>query len=222
MNFIRKYVLHNAGLKLISLAAAVLLWMAVAREPIAEVAVNVPIEFQNVPENLEISSETIPQAQVRVRGPARLVRDVSQAGVHAIIDLTGSKPGTRTFELGPARIQSPGEVQVMQVIPTRLQLELDLRATRQVEVRPRVIGTFASGIRIARVTADPAVVTIVGPAQRVDAVEAATTDPVDATGVVGRQTFSSHVYVTDPLVRVTNADPVHVTVITEKMPGGGN
>jgi YbbR domain-containing protein len=216
MSWMRKYVWHNAGLKAISLAAAILLWMAVAREPIAEVAVNVPIEFVNMPENLEISSQTIPQAQVRVRGPARVVRDVSQAGVHAVIDLTGARPGPRTFELGPARIQAPRDVQVMQVIPTRIQFELDTRATRQVEVRPRVVGKFASGIQIARVTADPAVVTIVGPESRVNAVEAATTDPVDATGVVGRQTFTSHVYVTDPLVRVLHTEPIHVTVITEK------
>lgn len=221
MSFIRKYVLHNAGLKVIALAAAVLLWFAVVREPIAEVAVNVPIEFQNVPDNLEISSETLPQAQVRVRGPARIVRDVSQAGVHAVIDLTGSKAGERTFELGPSRIQAPRDVHVMQVIPTRLQLELDARSTREVEVRPRVIGKFASGIRISHITADPPVVTIVGPEKRVQAVDAATTDPVDATGVVGRQTFTSHVYVTDPLVRVTRSEPVHVTVVTEKAPSAG-
>ncbi len=221
MSFWRKYVWHNAGLKLISLAAAVLLWAAVAREPIAEVAVNVAIEFQNIPDQLEISSETIPQAQVRVRGPARLVRDASQNAVHCAVDLTGSKPGQHTFELGPSRVQAPRELQVTQVIPTRLQLELDRRTTRVVEVRPRVIGQFASGIRIARVTSDPPTVTVVGPEQRVLAVDAATTDPVDATGVVGSQSFSSHVYVTDPLVRVTYVGPVHVTVHTEKSPVAG-
>ncbi len=220
MNFLRKYVAHNSGLKLISLAVAILLWLAVAREPVAEVAVNVPIEFQNVPDNLEISSATLPQAQVRVRGPARAVRDASQAGVHAVIDLTGVGPGEHTFELGPGRIQAPRDLQVMQVIPTRLQLELDRRATRQVPVRPRVVGAFASGIRLARVMVAPETVTIVGPQQRVDAVDAATTDPVDATGVVGQQTFPSHVYVSDPLVRVLHAGPVQVTVTTEKAPAG--
>ncbi len=218
MSFFQKYVAHNAGLKAVSLAAAILLWLAVAREPIAEVAVNVPIEFQNMPDNLEISSETIPQAQVRVRGPARLVRDASQAGVHAVIDLTGVGPGEHTFELGPARIQQPRDLTVMQVIPTRVQLELDHRVTRQVPIRARVVGSFASGVHLARVSADPESVTVVGPQKRVEAVDAATTDPVDATGVVGRQTFTSHVYVSDPLVRVTHAGPVHVTVITEKAP----
>lgn len=216
MSFFRKHVLHNAGLKLVALAAAILLWLAVVREPVAEVEVVIPVEFQNVPDNLEISSDAIPQAKVRVRGPARLVRDASQAGVHAVIDLMGSGPGEHTFELGPMRIQAPRDLRVMQVIPTRLQLELDFRATRQVPVHPRVVGTFASGIRMARVTAEPELVTIVGPRKRVDAVDAAITDPVDATGVVGHQTFTSHVYVADPLVRVNHAGPVHVTVVTEK------
>ncbi len=214
--WLRKYVWHNAGLKLLSLAVALFLWAAVAREPIAEVAVNVPIEFTNVPDNLEISSDTIPQASVRVRGPSRIVRDAGQLSVHADIDLTGAKPGERTYELGPSRIQVPHDIQVMQVVPTRLRLMLDQRATRTVEIRPRVIGTFASGIRIARILAEPQTVTIVGPAKRVTAVEAATTDPVDATGVVGRQTFTTHVYVSDPLVRVNHPEPVHVTVVTEK------
>ena len=65
MNFLRKYVFHNFALKLLSLGVAVLLWMAVTRDPVAEVALNVPIEFHNSPEHLEINSETIPQVQGR-------------------------------------------------------------------------------------------------------------------------------------------------------------
>src|SRR5437764_14356594 len=64
-DFFHRYVLHNIGLKLLSLALAVGLWLAVARDPLAEVAVEVPIEFHHFPENLEISSENIPQAQIR-------------------------------------------------------------------------------------------------------------------------------------------------------------
>ena len=38
-----------------------------------------------------------------------------------------------------------------------------------------------------------------------NAVENAVTDPVDATGVVGKATFTTDAYVTDPLVRVQKA-----------------
>ncbi len=216
MNFLRKYVFHNFSLKLLSLGVAVLLWMAVTRDPVAEVALNVPIEFHNAPEHLEISSETIPQVQVRVRGPVRAVRDLSASEVHAVIDLANVQPGERTYDLSPAHIRVPDGVQVVQAVPSQIRISFDRRETRQVEVKPRVIGTFASGYRIEQVTALPQSVTIVGPASNVRGVEAAITDPVDASGVVGTATFVTHAYVSDPLVRLANPTPIRVTVTTEK------
>ena len=73
-------MLHNFGIKLLSLALAVGLWLAVASDPSAEVAVDVPIVFRNIPENLEISSENVPRSQIRVRGPQRAVRHLAARG----------------------------------------------------------------------------------------------------------------------------------------------
>ncbi len=216
MDFLRKYVFHNFGLKLLSLVVAVLLWMAVTRDPTAEIALNVPIEFHNAPEHLEISSETIPQVQVRVRGPVRELRDLSPSEVHAVIDLANTQPGERTYDLAPKRIHVPDGITVVQAVPSQVRISFDTRATRQVEVKPRVIGTFASGYRIEKVTPEPQKVTIVGPAGHVNEVETAITDPVDASGVVGTATFVTHAYVSDPLVRLADPNPIRVTVTTEK------
>ncbi|MGZ4820425.1 MAG: CdaR family protein [Terriglobales bacterium] len=216
MNFLRKYVFHNFGLKLLSLVVAVLLWLAVTRDPVAEIALNVPIEFHNTPEHLEISSETIPQVLVRVRGPVREVRDLSASEVHAIIDLARVQPGERTYDLAPRHIRVPDGVEVVQAVPSQIRINFDRRESRQVEVKPRVIGTFASGYRIEKVVAVPQSVTIVGPAGHVEAVETAITDPVDASGVVGVATFVTHAYVSDPLVRLADPSPIRVTVTTEK------
>jgi YbbR domain-containing protein len=220
-DLIRRYVLHNFGLKLISLALAVGLWLAVAHDPVAEVAVMVPIEFQKIPENLEISTENIPQAQIRVRGPERIVRQLRASDVHPEIDLSGAKPGERTFDLNAQQIHQPHELEVVQVVPSQFHLAFDTRLTRQVEVRPRVVGTFASQYRIASVAANPASIMISGPQNRVKAVEAAITDPIDASGVMERGTFVTHAYVSDPLVQVVNPGTIHVTVSMEKAPATG-
>ncbi len=214
MEFFRKYVLHNIGLKLFSLAVAVLLWVAVTRDPMAEVALNVPVEFHNAPEHLEISSETIPQVQVRVRGPVRVVRELTTSEVHAVVDLSNARPGERTYDLSPGRIRVPDYVQVIQAVPSQIRISFDTRASKQVDVKPRVTGTFASGYRIAEVVANPSTVTIVGPAKHVADVESAITDPVDATGVVQQTTFVTHAYVSDPLVRLADPGPIKVTVTT--------
>ena len=219
-DFIRQHVLHNLGIKLLSLALAVGLWLAVASDPVTEVAVEVPIEFRNIPENLEISTESIPRAEIRVRGPQRVVRRLQPADIYAEIELGGMKPGERTFDLTAQQVHKPRSLEVEQVIPNQFHLTFDTRLTRQVPVRPRAFGNFAAGYQIGHIDVDPATITISGPNKRVAAVEAAITDAIDASGTMDRATFVRHAYVSDPLVQVMNPNPVRVTVIMEKAPAG--
>jgi YbbR domain-containing protein len=214
---LRSYVFDNLGLKIFSLLFAVALWLIVAHDPIAEVAITVPIEFHHVPENLDINSENIPTAQVRVRGAARLVHGLRPEEVHVEVDLAGAKPGERTFDLTAQQVHQPTDLQVVQVVPSQFRISLDSILTRTVEVRPRVTGNFASGLHIARIEVSPSAVTISGPRSRVEKVQSATTDPIDASGVVTNQAFSANVYVSDPLIQIVHPVPVHVTVIMDKV-----
>jgi len=216
-DFLHRHVVHNLGLKLISIVLAVGLWLAVSRDPVAEVAVDVPIEFHNIPQNLEISSENVPRAQIRLRGPERMVHRIQPADVYAEIELAGIKPGERTFDLTAQQIHQPSELEVVQVVPSQFHLAFDARLTRQVPVQPRVVGNFASGYGIDRVMVDPATITISGPKKHVEAVESAITDPVDVSGVMNRTTFTRHAYVSDALIQVASPDPVRVTVIMQKI-----
>src|SRR6266403_1330507 len=142
---------HNFGIKLLSLALAVGLWLAVTRDPVAEVAVEVPIEFRNIPENLEISTESVPRAEIRVRGPQRIVRRLQPADIYYEIELSGMRPGERTFDLPAQQVHRPRELEVVQVIPSQVHLTFDTRLTRQVPVRPRVFGIFTEGYQIGHI-----------------------------------------------------------------------
>jgi YbbR domain-containing protein len=214
-NFLQRAFVHNAGTKIVSLLLAIGLWLAVARDPIAEVEMTVPIEFQNIPNTLEIDSANSTEVQIRIRGPEREIHQMQPADVHAEINLATVHSGERTFDLSSRQIRVPQDLEVVQIIPGQFHLSFDERETRTVEVRPRVTGTFAGGMRVARVTADPSTVTITGPRRRVDAVDAAITDPVDASGDMTRATFLTHAYVTDPLIQVAHPSSVRVTVIME-------
>jgi YbbR domain-containing protein len=217
-SFVQRVFIQNAGLKLVSLALAIGLWAAVARSPIAEVEMTVPIEFQNLPDNLEIDSASFTEARVRVRGPQRIIHQLQASDVHAEVSLATVRSGERTFDLAD-RIHVPQDLEVVQIIPGQFQLSFDERMTRKIEVKPRVIGTFASGVRLAQTVADPQYVTITGPRHRVEAIDSAVTDPVDASGVMARATFATHAYVTDPLIQVAHPTSIRVTVIME---GGGD
>jgi YbbR domain-containing protein len=217
MAFLRRWVLHNFWLKILSLLLATGLWMAISPdEESAEVAVRVPIEFEHVPPHLEISSVTIPEAQIRVRGPQRLIRELRSTDIHAELELGDAKPGERTFDLTAQQVRHQQDLHIVQVVPGQVHLVFDTRLTREVEIHARVTGNFLAGEQIAKVLVDPEKITITGPKQHVENVDAATTDPVDASGTRTTATFTTSVYVSDPLVQVVQPTPVRVTVIMEK------
>ncbi len=213
---LHRIFVENFSMKLISLLLAVGLWFLVARDPIAEIETRVPIEFRNLPENLEIDSASFTQAQVRVRGPERLIHHLEPGDVRAQVDLSAVRPGERTFDLTSRQVHVPQDLEVVQIIPSQFQLSFDVRTTRTVEVRPRVMGSFATGMRVAQVIADPASIMITGPRRRIEAVDSATTDPVDVSGTMTRGSFVTQAYVTDPLIQIVHPTPIRVTVIMER------
>jgi YbbR domain-containing protein len=214
--FFQRYVLHNFGLKFLSLLMATGLWFLIAPdEQPAEVAIRAPIVFQHVPAHLEISSESIPEAQIRVRGPERVIRQLQANEIHAEIELADVKPGDRTFDLTSQQVRHPRDVTVVQVVPSQLHLAFDTRLTRDVEIHPQVTG-IPDNEKI-QVETDPSRVTITGPSHHVEKISAATTDPIDATGTSGSAAFTTNVYVPDPLVQVVGTTSIHVTVQVQKL-----
>jgi YbbR domain-containing protein len=212
----RDFFRHNLGLKLISLALAIGLWQVVRHDPVGEIALDIPIEFRNIPENMEISTENIPRAEIRFRGPDRLLRNLGAPDVHAEIDLRTLRPGQHTFDLNAAQIGRPRGVEIVQVVPSQFRLDFDYRANKKVAVQPRVIGDFAPGYRIGQIRVDPPEISITGPQKRVQVIESAITDPIDASGTTAQATFVRDAYVSDPLVQVTDPNPVRVTVIMDR------
>jgi YbbR domain-containing protein len=221
-DFIRRYVTNDLGLKLLALAIAIGLWWILGRDPTVDSIVTAPIEFRHTPGNLLMSSSSPFEVEVMVSGPERVVHDIKPSDISAVLDLAGVNPGERTFDLGARQIQVPRGVTVKRVVPAQIHIDFNPSATRSVDVRPRVIGTFVSGYGITDISADPPTITIEGPQNHVNAIDTAITDPVDVSGVVGKATFTTHVYVPDPLVRVQHPTPIHVTVTTGRSsPGAG-
>jgi YbbR domain-containing protein len=212
---LRHLIFDHLLLKMTAVLIAVLMWYGVTHEPVAEIAVRLPIEFSNPPEHLEYSADVLPQARIRLRGPARVLRELPEQSMHIVVDLSGATPGEHTYNLDTSQVHVPHDIKVVEIIPTRLHLVFDLSQTRQVAVKPRLIGRLPPGYKMVSVVANPSTVTITGPQQRVDAIDNALTDAVDVTGVAGEATFNSHAYLTDPLVHMSGSNVVKVTVKTQ-------
>jgi YbbR-like protein len=130
ISFLRRWVLHNFWLKVLSLVLATGLWMAISpdQEP-AEVTLRVPLEFRHVPPQLEIGSVTAPEAQVRVRGPEQIIRELRPTDIHADLELKDAEPGEHTFILTAQQIHIQRDLTVVQVVPMRVTVIMEQGAS---------------------------------------------------------------------------------------------
>jgi YbbR domain-containing protein len=216
--FVRDFFLVNTGWKLLALAIAVVLWAVVASEPELGTLVTVPLEYRNLPDDLEISSEPVSQIVLELRGPSGELRGVGDSGLHpaVILDMSGSQPGVHTFPISRQALKLPRGVRLERANPSEVRFEFDRRATRAVPVRPQLTGQGQDGYQIVAQSVSPAELQIEGPAKAVARVRDVVTDPVDVSGVVGASEFRVNAYVDNPYVRFRSAPQVVVTVTMKK------
>jgi hypothetical protein len=209
----RRLLRENIGWKLLSLAVAALLWYAVVGEPRYVASVSAPLEFSNVPRDLEISSEKPDTISLELEGPAGQLEQQDLAGVIMVLDL-GSivKPCEQAFTLGAGSARLPSGVRLIRAVPSQIRLRFEERLAREVPVRVHFTGTGSDAREGRARSVAPSKLRIVGPESRVREVEYAETDAIDLTGVTGEKEFRVGAFVADPQVRFEAASQVKVKV----------
>ena len=203
---------RHIGLKIVSIALAALLWVIVAGEQIVERALRIPLEFTNMPTQLELVGEPPNVVDVRVRASSGRLSRIAAGELVAVVDLQSARPGQRLFHVAGSDVRAPFGVEVVQVSPSSLYMNFEPSATKVVPVVPEVDGEPASGYEIGTRTADPPTVEVVGPKSAVAALTNAITEPVSVTGASAPVVEMVSVGVSDPTVRLKRTEPVRVTV----------
>jgi diadenylate cyclase len=127
-SFFQRIFVQNVGLKIVSLLLAIGLWLVVTHDPPAEVEMRIPIEFHNLPNTLEIDSANYTEAQVRVRGPEQIIRELRPTDIHADLELKDAEPGEHTFVLTAQQIHLQRDLTVVQVVPVRVTVIMEKSA----------------------------------------------------------------------------------------------
>lgn len=203
---------RHLGLKILAIALATLLWLTVAGEQVVERALRVPLEIREKPEHLEIVGDPPAAVDVLLRGSSAVLSRLNAGEVVVMLDLSTARPGSRLFPLRTDQVKVPYGVEVAQVIPATLALELEKSARRTVPVMPALEGEPASGYVVGARRSEPATVVVVGPESRVRRLSEATTEPVRIEGARGNVRDVVNIGVIDAAVRLVEPRSATVTV----------
>ena len=212
MRPVRYWITHNWLLKLFSIFLAFMLWMIVATEASSEVGMEVPLEYRNIPSQLEITGDTTNAVQVRLRGSANVIRQISAKDVSTTIDLSKMRPGDKIVPLSPQNVQAPFGAEVIRVNPSSVRFNLERTMTKSVPVVPTIAGQPSDGFEIGKVLVNPGKVDVEGPESRVIGLESIATVPIRLDRRQSQVQQSADLDVPDPQIRLSHPGPVSVQV----------
>jgi len=212
-------ITQNFWWKVLSLVIALAIWGLVASEGEMSTFATARVDFRNLPEELEISSEPVSTVSLELTGAAGELRGLGDGGQHpeVILDLSNMVPGQHTFSIGENNVKLTRGVHILLANPSQVRLEFEARLTRTVPVRVRLSGGPPPGYAVTSTVAEPGSLVIVGPRSRVARVESVTTDAVNVSAAEGSARFKVNAFVPDSFVRFATSPEVTVTVTMKKL-----
>ena len=214
----RGRIFGHLGLKILSLALATLLWWMVAGQREAERSLRAPLEFRSIPDQLELVGEPTGLVDVRLRGTTGALAQLQTSEVVAVLDLKGARPGRRLFHILPGDVSVPTGIKVLQVSPATLSLTFESSAARTVPVVPDIDDEPATGFEVGKVSSDPPLVEVAGPASAVSDVTEATTEPISIRGATQPVVDTVTIGLEDSSVRLRTQRTAVITIEIRPVP----
>jgi YbbR domain-containing protein len=193
------------------------IWALVATEPELATFANVRLEYKNLPEGLEISSEPVSSVMLELRGPSGALRGAGEA-IHpaVVIDMSDAEAGERTFSIGDRNVKVMRGVRLVRAIPSEVRFQFEPRRMHTVPVQVRFVGEGQNGYVVSEFHVDPPEMDITGPRSRVARITSVIADPIDLSNKTGTSQFHVNVFTDDSFVRFLGTPEVVVTVTMKK------
>jgi YbbR domain-containing protein len=216
MRSARQWITNNWQLKLVSLVLATMLWMAVANEASSEIGLEVPLEYRNIPRQLEITGDMTNTVQVRLRGSSNVIKDINPKNVSTTIDLSKMGRGEKIVPLSPQNVQAPFGAEVIRVNPSSVRFDLERTLKKTIPVLPTVTGQPPEGYEVGKVQISPNTVEIEGPESRVNTLSSIATIPIRLDRKQSRIDQTADLDVPDPQIRLVHPSPVSIRIEIHK------
>lgn len=202
---------RNMPLKITALVLGTALWFVVSGHQV-ERRLLVPITYSNVPSSLVLTGDQLDNVSVHVRGSDSLVGQLGGGTLRVVVDLGAAAAGSNIIPLRTDQVEAPLGVEVLQVEPGTVTVDLERSGRMNGIVTPTVEGEPAEGFVLGPITVEPAAVVVSGPESRLHDEVRVITERVMIGGRSKRVVQDVGVGVVDSELRVVTPMIVRVTV----------
>ncbi|HXW85319.1 MAG TPA: CdaR family protein [Candidatus Binataceae bacterium] len=171
---------RNNGLRLISIAIAIALWVFVNASNRGFVEnFLVQVSYRALPRGLVIMNQPPEFVQVDVQGSRTLLSLIQPERLTLRLEIANIGTGPSDIKINPASFNVPRGTVVTRVTPPDIILDIDRIVSREVPVHLNLDGQVATGYEMGVAQVDPASIGVTGPSRYVLPLDRLETAPFD-------------------------------------------
>ena len=125
----RHWLTHRLGAKILALGGAVGLWMAVAGQQSAEMALTIPIEYQRIASTFELRGDIPAEVLIRLRGSQLALAALRASPVRIRVSLEHVRNGLNYVALSAHQLDLPPGIELTDMRPAFLAIEVRKKAS---------------------------------------------------------------------------------------------
>ena len=131
---IRLLLVPRWRLKLATLGLVSLFWLMLAGQQDFEVTIKVPVEFKNVPEQMEIVDPIKPSIEITARGLRKDASTLTAWNTKVVLDVSLAQLGRKTYRISRNQIVLPSErIDVVRIEPSEFVFEFRKKQQKSAE-----------------------------------------------------------------------------------------
>ena len=178
----KKFFFENLGLKIAAVLLSIVLWVFVTSRGQSEISIDLPLEFKNIPQGLEIVNHTVKTITLAVKGQERFIKNIRPSDMRVSLDLSKAKKGESIYYIHRDDITLPHAVTVTNISPSTVKVTVEETTAKTVRVIALITGEPERGYYVKSVEVTPQTVTIEGIRPEIERIKNIKTEPVDVTG----------------------------------------
>jgi diadenylate cyclase len=206
----------NWRLKVLALLTSILLWFIVVGPQRSELGISVPLQYTNLPPDMEIAGKWMERIDVRLRGSESGLANLNPGSVRAVVNLSNVVTGLNYFRITAKNIQVPPGIAISEIRASDLHLNIETASVRKVSVVPSITGALPEKTKVVITPAD---VQVKGVQAELRKITSAVTESINIDHLKTRGKLVVPVVIKPDGVRIDSVDPEQVTVSLEAEQG---
>ncbi len=194
------------SLKFISIFLSLFLWIYVLNSEKVKFEKTVTLEYI-LPPDMIFAEKPIQEVIFLIEGPRAFVRTVAEREDRLVIDLNRANHRRQlnfSVDINPSQLNLPFGMQVERVLPRKIPVRLEKKASRIVPLKPYFTGQLPDKLTLSKAELSATEVEIYGPRTLISQIKELTTKPIELESLSGEDEIPVEVMLTDDRLILTS------------------